>query len=247
MIDPAVLGLSAVGGLAVAAASFHALPVATALPQIRLPLFPKLSGVGPAEHVALTFDDGPHQVATPQLLRILEERGVRATFFLLGRMTAGLPLVAAEIAAAGHEIALHGRDHRSLVGLGPRATYRDLAQSRDVVAEVTGQVPTWYRPPYGRMTGAGFLAARRLGLTPVLWTAEGRDWVPGSTPRSINDMIFEDLRPGGTVLLHDSDIMTVPGTWRATLAGLPELLDRCAAQGLRVGPLREHRRAPVPA
>jgi peptidoglycan-N-acetylglucosamine deacetylase len=241
MLEAAALAWGGVGGIAVAAAALQVLPLATALPQIRVPFLPKLSGVGRPGHVALTFDDGPHQVATPKLLRMLEERGVRATFFLLGRMTAGLPVLAAEIAAAGHEIALHGQDHRSLVGLGPRATYRDLARSWDTVAEVTGQVPTRYRPPYGRMTGSGFFAARRLGLTPVLWTAAGQDWVAGSTPQSINGTIFKDLRPGGTILLHDSDVMSVSGAWRATLAAVPAILERCAEQGLAVGPLREHR------
>jgi peptidoglycan/xylan/chitin deacetylase (PgdA/CDA1 family) len=244
MIDSAALALGGLGGIAAAAAAAQVLPIATALPQIRVPLLPKLSGVGRPGHIALTFDDGPHQVATPRLLRILEERGVRATFFLLGRMTAGLPALAAEIAAAGHEIALHGQDHRSLVGLGPRATYRDLARSRDTVAEATGHLPTRYRPPYGRMTGSGFFAARRLGLTPVLWTAAGQDWVVGSTPESINGTIFGDLRPGGTILLHDSDVMSVSGAWRATLAAVPPLLDRCAEHGFAVGTLREHHDGP---
>jgi peptidoglycan/xylan/chitin deacetylase (PgdA/CDA1 family) len=241
MIDTTVLALGAAGGVAVAAA-VHALPVATALPQIRVPLMPKLSGIGSPSHVGLTFDDGPHEVATPKLLRLLDERGVRATFFLLGRVTARLPGLAAEIAAAGHEIALHGHDHRSLVGLGPRATYHDLAGSRDVVAEATGRAPARYRPPYGRMTGPGFFAARRLGLTPVLWTAAGQDWVADATPQSIERMVFKDLRGGGTVLLHDSDVMSASGSWRATLAALPAILDRCAERGLSVGPLRDHGR-----
>ncbi|WP_405585500.1 MGDG synthase family glycosyltransferase [Streptomyces sp. NBC_01190] len=102
---------------------------------------------------------------------------------------------------------------------------------------------TLFRPPYGVMTTGTHLACRRLGLTPVLWTAWGEDWRARATPRSIRDTVMRDLRSGGTVLLHDSDCTSATGSWRHTLAALPLLLEAWDARGWRTGPLRDHRQA----
>jgi peptidoglycan-N-acetylglucosamine deacetylase len=145
-------------------------PGLTALGPVRRRLFRRLAGYGDAGHVALTFDDGPDPRSTPDFLDLLARRDVRATFFLLGSMTAAAPGLAAEVAAAGHEIAVHGWEHRYLTARGPRDTFRDLARARDTTATATGQVPVYYRPPYGVLSGGALVAARRLGLRPLLWT-----------------------------------------------------------------------------
>ena len=74
----------------------------------------------------------------------------------------------------------------------------------------------------------------------MLWTAWGRDWRPEATPESIVADVDRDLHPGATVLLHDSDYTSAPGSWRATVTALPLLAERCAARGLKVGPLADH-------
>jgi peptidoglycan-N-acetylglucosamine deacetylase len=84
------------------------------------------------------------------------------------------------------------------------------------------------------------VSARRLGLTPVLWTCWGREWTPGATPGSVYAVLTAGLAGGGTVLLHDSDGTCPPGSARAALGALPMLLDECAQSDLRVGPLAEH-------
>ena len=164
-----------------------------------------------------------------------------ATFFLLGRMLTAAPQLAREMAAAGHEIGLHGWSHRCLLARGPRGTYDDLARGYDLIAEVVGTPPRWYRPPYGVLTGSAVGAASRLGLRTVLWTAWGLDWRAGATSASVLATVRRDLAGGGTVLLHDSDCTSTPGSWRATLGALPALIDRVRADGLHIGPLREHR------
>jgi peptidoglycan/xylan/chitin deacetylase (PgdA/CDA1 family) len=221
----------------------HALPALTVLPGVRLRFLPRLSGRGAAGHIALTFDDGPDPASTPYFLDVLAAHRVRATFFLLGSMLARSPGLGAELVAAGHEVAVHGWSHRNLLLRGPRSTYHELARTRDLIATVTGRTPRYFRPPYGVLSTAGLLAARRLELTPVLWTAWGRDWVRGATPASVLATIHAGLADGGTVLLHDSDCTSAPGTWRASLAALPELLDGCDQRGWRVGPLRDHETA----
>jgi hypothetical protein len=95
------------------------------------------------------------------------------------------------------------------------------------------------------MTGGTYLACRRLDLTPVLWTAWGKDWRARATPRSVHDTVARDLRGGGTVLMHDSDCTSATGSWRNTLAALPRLLDTCRDRGLAVGPLRDHGALPA--
>ncbi|GAB3814016.1 polysaccharide deacetylase family protein [Micromonospora zhanjiangensis] len=230
----------AVGGALGAALLGHALPSVTALPAVRLRLFPEFSGVGDPGRVALTFDDGPDPVSTPRFLEVLAAHRVRATFFLVGSMLARAPGLGGELVAAGHEVAVHGWTHRNLLRLGPWATYRELARTRDLVAAATGTTPRFFRPPYGILTAPALLAARRLELIPVLWTCWGRDWTRDSTPRSVFDTVRRGLAGGGTVLLHDSDCTSAPDSWRATLAALPDLLAECARRGWQVGPLREH-------
>jgi len=227
-------------GLAAAGALAQAVPTVTSLGPVRAALWPRLTGLGAAGHVALTFDDGPDPASTPRFLDALDEAGVHATFFLLGEMVRKAPWLARRIADAGHEVALHGWSHRAHIAVTPAKTLRDLRQGRDEVADAVGHAPTWYRPPYGVATAATFSACRRLGLRPVLWSAWGQDWTATANAESVFHTVAKDLRGGGTVLLHDSDCTSKPESWRATLGALPLLLAHCAEQGWRVGPLAEH-------
>jgi peptidoglycan-N-acetylglucosamine deacetylase len=229
---------AAIAGAAVTLA--HAGPAVTTWPGLRRVAFPALAGSGSPASIALTFDDGPDPMATPQFLHLLEQRGVRATFFLLGSMVRRSPGLAKQIAEAGHEIALHGYEHRCLLWRGPRDTYDDLARGLDIVREATDATLHWYRPPYGVLTGATVVAARRLGLRPVLWSAWGRDWTAHATPLSVERTVLRALRPGGTILLHDADGTGFPGAWRSTLLALPRILDHCDRRSWTVGPLAQH-------
>ncbi|SEG90695.1 Peptidoglycan/xylan/chitin deacetylase, PgdA/CDA1 family [Actinacidiphila yanglinensis] len=229
-----------------ALAALQAAPVVSTFGPLRTRAMPRLSGQGRPDHVALTFDDGPDRLSTPHFLALLERRELHATFFLLGSELVRAPQLARDMADSGHEIGVHGWEHRPLLLRGPRATYDDLARARDAVAAATGRAPTLFRPPYGVMTAAAHLACRRLGLTPVLWTCWGEDWRRRATPRSVRDTVLRDLRGGGTILLHDSDCTSATGSWRTTLRALPSLLNACRDHGWQVGPLREHGVAGLP-
>jgi len=221
-------------------AVFQAGPGITGLGPVRTALFPLLSGQGRSDHVALTFDDGPDPAATPLFLDELRARNVRATFFLLGSQVSLAPRLAAEIADAGHEVGVHGWEHRYLPLRGPRSTYDDLARAVDLIVARTGTVPRLFRPPYGVLSTGALLAARRLGLTPVLWSSWGREWTPGASPESVYQTLLTGLRGGATVLLHDSDCTAPDGSWRNALGALPMLLDECDRRYLSVGPLGDH-------
>lgn len=224
----------------------HPLPATTSFGPVRNRVLPGLAARGAPDHVALTFDDGPDPNSTPRFLELLAARGVHATFFLLGSMAERAPGLVHEMQAAGHEIAVHGWHHRSLLFRGPRATYQDLARARDYLADLTGVEPQLFRPPYGVMTTAAHLSARRLNLRPTLWTSWGEDWTARATPASVLKQVTKDLRGGGTILLHDTDCTAKPNSWRSTLGAVPMLLDHCAERGWKVGPLREHDRIPSP-
>jgi peptidoglycan/xylan/chitin deacetylase (PgdA/CDA1 family) len=222
------------------AAAAYLLPGATAIAPLRLALLPGLAGVGAADHVALTFDDGPDPASTPQILDVLAEHGVRATFFILGFMAERAPALVRDMVAAGHELAVHGFEHRMLVGRSPRATLRDIARARDLLIAVTGCTPRYYRPPYGVLTAGALHAAEELSLQPVLWTTCGKDWTAHATAESVHHRVIRGPLAAGTILLHDADCTAAPGAWRSTLGALPKILWHCQGQGLRVGRLDEH-------
>lgn len=199
----------------------------------------QLSGLSSRNHVALTFDDGPDVASTPSFIRLLDELGVTATFFVLGAHL-GDGVLLREMAAAGHGIGVHGWDHRPVALTGPRVLLDGLRRTRDRIEDVTGAAVCWYRPPYGLLTPHACWAADRAGLRTVLWSAWGRDWERRATPSSVAGLVTEQLRPGGTVLLHDSDRTSAPGSWRTTLIAAELLVQRWLAAGLEVGGLESH-------
>ncbi|HWG14388.1 MAG TPA: cytochrome P450 [Streptosporangiaceae bacterium] len=220
--------LAASSAVVTASAVAYLGPGATALAPFRSRLFPRLSGYGDAGQVALTFDDGPDPTCTPAIPNILAEWNVHATFFMLGSMAASAPGLAREVTAAGHQVAVHGWVHRAMTADRSPVVYGDLARARDTVARISGQVPAWFRPPYGILTNGALAAARRLELQPLLWTSCGREWRRGVTPASVLTMLLRTLDGGGTVLLHDSDQQARPGCSRAARAALPALLAECS-------------------
>jgi peptidoglycan/xylan/chitin deacetylase (PgdA/CDA1 family) len=214
-------------------------PGATSAHPLTRRALPGLAGVGRTDHVALTFDDGPDPASTPFILDELDRLGWKATFFLLGAMTDRHPEAAAEVAARGHEIAVHGYHHRCHLWRTPADVSRDTAQAFDAVSAATQRRPLWFRPPYGVLSWPTLVAGRRLGLRPVLWSAWGRDWRPAATADTVARDVHRGLRPGATVLLHDSDCTSAPESWRSTLASLALLADQLPPS-TEVGPLSDH-------
>ncbi len=191
-------------------------PVATAL---RLP---RRLDAG----ISLTFDDGPHPLGTPAVLDALGD--TKATFFMVGERVLKAPDVAREVVARGHEIAIHAHRHRHLLRLTPRAIARDLDEAYDAIATHTGTAPTLHRPPYGIYSWPALREVRRRGWTPLLWSRWGHDWRARTTPGRIAAEVTRDLQPGDVLLLHDGDDYSAPGSWRNTVAALPEILRACS-------------------
>ncbi|KPH98609.1 polysaccharide deacetylase [Actinobacteria bacterium OK006] len=142
---------------AAALAAVHCVPVVSPFGPLRDRTMPRLSGRAHADHIALTFDDGPDPLSTPFFPRLLDERGVRATFFLLSSAAHRSPGVVSGIAAAGREIGVHGRLHRPLLR-GPRPPYDRAGHTR-------------MGPPHGDRgpRRRRHYPAARFGLHPGAW------------------------------------------------------------------------------
>jgi peptidoglycan/xylan/chitin deacetylase (PgdA/CDA1 family) len=188
------------------------------------------------KRVALTFDDGPDPDATPAVLDALDEAGITATFFVVGEQAAAHPRLAREVANRGHEIGLHGYEHREHSELSQREARDDLARGLGTLEVAGGRRPTIFRPPYGRFSEDSYEACRHLGLEPVLWSAWGMDWEPLPAER-ITDLVSRDLEPGAIVLLHDSARYSPRSDAAATAEAIPLLAAAAAERALGFGPL----------
>ncbi|WP_428265716.1 polysaccharide deacetylase family protein [Haliangium sp.] len=151
--------------------------------------------------VALTFDDGPHPVYTPQTLDVLAEHDIRATFFVLGESIENNPEVFRRMVAEGHEIGMHGyvHDYRNMAEQAPRLL--------DVLAEY-GVTPTTFRPPNGVLEPRTGLWMMRRGYSMVFWSVDGRDSMRHEG-KDDHHQPYEDIGPGDIVLLHDDNPVCV--------------------------------------
>jgi peptidoglycan/xylan/chitin deacetylase (PgdA/CDA1 family) len=184
-----------------------------------------------AGELALTFDDGPNPAATPELLRLLDACGAKATFFLIGRHVRACPGLAAEIAARGHVVANHTDTHPALTWLGPARIREELSRCHDAIAQATGAAPRSMRPPYGFRGPFLARAAAEFGYPVVTWTHIPGDW----TPQPPEALIRRMRRVGGghMLVLHDG-APHEPGADRSwTLRAVAYWLPRWRDSGLR--------------
>jgi peptidoglycan/xylan/chitin deacetylase (PgdA/CDA1 family) len=226
-------------GLALGSAAVWCAPAAAPVAGAVADAFDIPRRVPGAAGVVLTFDDGPHPQGTPAVLEVLRDRGATATFFLVGEQVERFRSVAAEIAAAGHDVALHGFRHVLLLRRSARAVADDLDRAVAVIEDATGRTPVLYRPPYG-VFSLGALRHVRLHWQPLLWSRWGRDWRARATPEDVAAHATQDLAMGDVVLLHDADHYSSPGSWRITAAALPIILDAVDEIGAGTASARFH-------
>lgn len=180
-------------------------------------------GVHSAEPlVVMTFDDGPQPGGTDAVLAVLAAHGVSATFFVLLGRVRRYPTLLADVVSAGHEIALHGPDHRSLTLFSYREAFSRTRDARAELEDRAGRRVRWIRPPYGRQTLRSWQAVRRVGLTPVMWSASAWD------SRHVTDderLATAARASGGSILLaHDG----FAGQWDGVDDGPEPGVDRGA-------------------
>ena len=158
--------------------------------------------------LALTFDDGPNPDCTPQLLDLLDQHGVKATFFLIGKYAVAERILAKYVASRGHLIGNHTWSHPNLSLTAPKKVREELRNTSDAIEQITAKPVRYFRPPFGARRPDVLRAARDLGLTPVLWNAMTNDWSEPAADRiaaSLSAKIKALDRSGSAanIVLHD--------------------------------------------
>jgi len=194
--------------------------------------------------VALTFDDGPARGLTAKLVKILLDRHVPATFFMVGSRVHTAPRAARLVARSGFTVGNHTWSHAHLTRLSDRTVRSEIRRTAHELRGLGVRPSTLMRPPYGDVDSRVRKDVRALGLVPVLWTVDSNDWRGGST-RQIADSILGQLRPHRTniVLQHDG-VTNSP----ASVAAVPRVVRIARHRGYCFAALGAHGRPrpPVP-
>ncbi len=197
-----VAAAAAVAGLAVGAWFYAALyPTSQLFGRV------VIAGDDPAE-LALTYDDGPNPSATPRLLELLAKHDVRAAFFLIGEFVRKQPVLAREIAAAGHCIGNHTMTHPWLSYRSAERIRSEIAGANAAIEDVIGGEVKLFRPPHGARRPVVFGIAQELGLATVNWNIITHDWRVQPSEAIVEKVRNgirrnEAYRRGSNILLHD--------------------------------------------
>jgi peptidoglycan/xylan/chitin deacetylase (PgdA/CDA1 family) len=176
--------------------------------------------------VALTFDDGPHQKYTPEVLAVLKQNNIRATFFVVGKNAERYPDIIKAAYVDGHVIANHSYSHFFLTKLSDDDIEIELTKTSKIVNGMIGKYPMLFRPPYGACSDKTTKIATELGFTTVLWNDMTNDYeVSKTTPEKIADDIVGHVRRGSIIGLHDGG-GNREKTVKALLLIVSELKDR---------------------
>ncbi len=219
-------GLNGAGATAGAPPSGAPLSDAT-MPAVARALASRTVSACSAGLVALTFDDGPSAAVTPGLVRLLEDRRVPATFFMVGERVAAAPATARLVSRHGFQVANHSY-HHALMTSQSTAAVRGTLRSTATALRSAGAVPSGLmRPPYGGIDDRVRAAVRSVGLVPVLWDVDSRDWEGGSSA-AITRSVLGQLRPHARniVLQHDG-VTNSP----ASVAAVPSIVRTARARG----------------
>jgi peptidoglycan/xylan/chitin deacetylase (PgdA/CDA1 family) len=156
-----------------------------------------------AGNVYLSFDDGPDIEWTPRILDLLAAANMHATFFVVGRRAQAAPLLLRRAVSEGHVVANHSFSHRHPWMISSHAARAEVRDGAAAIADVIGQMPELFRPPYGRMRRSMTEAANALGQSVVLWNRSAIDWGPYGTSQRIAARLAH-TRSGDIVLMHDA-------------------------------------------
>jgi peptidoglycan-N-acetylglucosamine deacetylase len=192
---------------------------------------------GAKGRLALTFDDGPDEEFTPQVLELLAAAGQRATFFVVAERARRYPELARRIVEQGHEIANHTLDHPWHMALwAPSRITTHLTEANRVIEEVTGVTPTLFRSPAAVLSPRIAAGVARAGLTLVGYTVRSGDGSPVVSGRAALPLLRWGLQDGAILTLHDA---AVGGGAPISIEVLPELFAEMDRRGLRSVPVSE--------
>ncbi|HUW29346.1 MAG TPA: polysaccharide deacetylase family protein [Sulfuriferula sp.] len=188
--------------------------------------------------IALTIDDGPDPIVTPQVLDMLDRYAAQATFFCIGEKAARYPDLCREIVRRGHAVENHSQHHRHDFSLMGRSGFlHELQTAQDTLTTVTGQRPLFFRAPAGLRNPFLDPVLARLGLQLASWSARGFDTRTGDVER-VKNRLLRGLRAGAILLVHDGNAARTPDGIPVILEVVPTVLASAAAANLRLVTLR---------
>ena len=177
--------------------------------------------------LALTFDDGPHQKYTEAILDILQNNGIRATFFVIGKNAQRYPQIIAKIYKGGNVIGNHSYSHFYLTKLTDEKVRAELTKTSELVNAVIKKYPILFRPPYGICSARSAEITRQLGFVTIVWNDTTNDYeVEQTTPEKIAADIIKLAKPGSIIGLHDGG-----GNRQKTVAALPIIINTLKTAG----------------
>jgi peptidoglycan-N-acetylglucosamine deacetylase len=185
---------------------------------------------GPSKKLALTYDDGPNDPYTLQLLEVLARHGVRATFFMIGRYVHQKPEIARELVKAGHVVGNHTYTHPQLIFESSTQIRAQLRSCRHILEDTIGQPSNLFRPPFGGRRPAVMRIIREEGLVPIMWSVTCYDWKPTTADR-IERHVKRQLRGGDVILMHDGGDIAMGTDRSQTVQATDRVISRYKAEG----------------
>jgi len=184
--------------------------------------------------VALTFDDGPSPIWTPQILDALKESGVKATFFMLGRHVEEYPEIARRVKDEGHDIGNHSYKHPNLLFYNKYQLKDEILKAEEVIKTATGVTTKYFRPPKAWLSKREKKKIKEMGYEVILWSLNSKDWVTFDDKYIIRYLV-KNVRPGDIILFHDSGgAFSVEGGDRhETVLTIPRLVEKLKEKGYR--------------
>lgn len=169
--------------------------------------------------VALTFDDGPHPVYTPEMLDVLKEKNVKATFFLLGEQVEQYPDIVKRMSEEGHLIGNHSYKHEQLSKLSSVQACTQVNRTNELIYSITGKYPEYLRPPFGDWKDR---LDCEVNMIEVLWDVDTLDWSSQNKDKVVNK-VMKNVEEGDIILMHDS--------YESTVEATAEIIDRLQKDG----------------
>ncbi len=179
--------------------------------------------------IFLTFDDGPCQTFTSKILDVLDNRGVKATFFLTGKTIQDDPLIIKRMKKSGHSIGNHTFSHKKISKLKKMEIIDEVSKGKDEIEKIIDERVSLLRPPNGRISFNLFLAANANKQQIVLWSVDSLDWHKKSTDSILNNVCSDSMRAGDIILFHDDN--------KFTLEALPKVIEFVVSKGFKFATL----------
>lgn len=162
----------------------------------------------------------------PKILKILEEKNIKITFFVSGRWAKNNPELLTLMHSNGHEIGNHGYSHKAHSKISRQQNYEEIKKTDDIIFEILNMNSIYFAPPSGDFNQTTLEVAKSLGYKTILWNIDTIDWREGSTASIIEQRVMSKEHAGAILLMHPKP---------ATVEALPTIIDKILAKGIRIG------------